>query len=204
MHIPAKPEKDPTEMLKSYKYLTDKTLQVEERETDALLESMVKNTGSLDLDDEGHWDFHGHSSGLVFLRRMREEFGDLMSQSDGDGTAFLSSRRQSSSLESPQSSGDVPLNSVSANVHDLPEIGFARKLCANALNDACALIRFVHQPTFYRMLSRVYTVSPEKYGNEENTFLPLLYATMALGCLFAKQQKSPLQIKGYEGAIDQG
>lgn len=165
---------------------------------------MVKKTGSLDLDEEGHWDFHGHSSGIVFLRRMREQFGDLMSQSDGAGMAFLSTRRHSASVESPQSMGDAPSDSGSPNVHDLPDINCARKLCGNALNDACALIRFVHQPSFYHMLDRVYTVPPELFGNEENRFLPLLYATMALGCLFAKQETSQLQTKGYEGAIDQG
>lgn len=174
------------------------------RGTDALLESMVKNTGSLDLDDEGHWDFHGHSSGIVFLRRMGEQFGDLMSQSDGAGTEFLSTRRHSLSFESPRSIEDAPPDSISPNVGDLPDINSARKLCGNALSDACALVRFVHQPSFYRMLNRVYLVSPENFGNEENRFLALLYATLALGCLFAKQEESQLQINGYEGAIDQG
>src|SRR4051794_13309004 len=43
--------------------------------TDAQLRSMVESTGQLDLDESGHWDFHGGSSGTVFVRRMREHFG---------------------------------------------------------------------------------------------------------------------------------
>src|ERR1700742_2750512 len=43
---------------------------------DAQLQSMVDRTGTLDLDDNGHWDFHGQSSGYVFMRKFRAQFGD--------------------------------------------------------------------------------------------------------------------------------
>ncbi|MCJ1261011.1 hypothetical protein MMC22_000875 [Lobaria immixta] len=176
----------------------------EEVENESLLESMVENTGSLDLDDQGYWDYHGHSSGLVFLRRMREQFGDLMGKSEGYGFPTLKARNLHLALESPKSNGESPLESNLPNTHDLPTKDCARSLCGYALDDACALMRFVHQPTFYTMLDRIYDVQPEYFGNEENRFLPLLYAVMALGCLFAKAEDSQLQINGYESAIDQG
>lgn len=48
------------------------------REKDPMLESMVSNTGSLDLDEEGNLDFHGHSSGRIFLCKMRSQLGELI------------------------------------------------------------------------------------------------------------------------------
>ena len=176
-------------------------------EKDSLLESMVENTGLLDIDDQGYWDFHGHSSGLVFLRRMREQFGDLMGKTEGSAMPFMKSRSPmslSQPFESPKSYVDSPMDPNLPNLQDLPTQDCARKFCEYALDDACALMRFVHQPTFYAMFDRVYNVAPEHFGNDENKFLPLLYAALALGCLFAKSETSKLQIEGYESAIDQG
>ena len=176
-----------------------------ETNKESLLESMVENTGSLDLDDQGHWDFHGHSSGLVFLRRMREQFGDLVDQPESSGLPILKTRSLSLALESPSKSyGNSPADFNYPNTHDLPSKECAQRLCEYALNDACAIFPFFHKPTFYSTLDRVYDALPEIVGKEESRFLPLLYATMALGCLFAKAEQSQLQIKGYEGAIDQG
>ena len=185
---------------------TGKTGSGGDGEKDSLLESMVENTGSLDLDDQGHWDFHGHSSGIVFLRRMREQFGDLMGATESRATAFLRTRRaQSQVFESPRSAiGESPADSNLPNTHDLPPRESAKQLCSNCLNDACALMRFVHQPTFYASFDRIYNTLPESYGNEENSFLPLLYVVLALGCLFGKDEASNLEQKGYESAIDQG
>ncbi len=174
-----------------------------ERDQESLLESMVEKTGSLDLDDQGYWDFHGHSSGLVFLRRMREKFGDWMGHLQEHGLPPAKTRKLAPAFDSPNSGANSP-DSMLPNLHDLPSRETARRLCEHALDDACALVPFVHKPTFYHMLSRVYDVSPETFGNDENRFLPLMYATMALGCLYAKAEQSPLQQHGYGGAIDQG
>lgn len=176
----------------------------QKREHESLLESMVENTGSLDLDDRGHWDFHGHSSGVVFLRRMREQFGDQVGHSEGYGLHILKNRHLDLAFESPQSGGDSPSDSLLPNFDDLPGQEHVRRLCEHALNDACAIFPFVHKPTFYQSLNRVYDTPPENFGIEEHQFLPLMYATMALGCLFAKAEQSPLQQQGYSGAIDQG
>jgi hypothetical protein len=176
----------------------------QEREQESLLESMVENTGSLDLDDRGHWDFHGHSSGMVFLRRMHEQFRDLIGHPEGEGLPILQNRDLDLAFESPKSGGDSLSDSLLPDFGDLPGKEYARRLCEHALNDACAIFPFVHKPTFYNLLNRVYDVPPEKFGNEEHRFLPLMYATVALGCLFAKAEQSPLQQRGYEGAIDQG
>ena len=181
---------------------SDPQLKLEdgEAEKESLLESMVENTGALDLDDQGHWDFHGHSSGLVFLRRMREQFGDLMGEAEGYGSPFLKTSPMSQVFDSPRS----PIDSPADAGLDLPSRECARGLCNNTLDEASAVMRFVHQPSFYASFDRVYDTSPDRYGNEENKFIPLLYAVMAVGCLFSKNENSKLHLGGYATAADHG
>ena len=174
-------------------------------EKDSMLESMVQDTGSLDLDDDGHWDFYGHSSSRAFLRKMREQFGDLIGMAEPVGMSQQASREQQPQLLSPSSSSvNSPRFSGMPSTSELPTKECAINLCRNALDDACAILRFVHQPTFYAMVDRVYDRRPEDLGSEELKFIPLLYSTLALGSLFATDEESELQSHGLENAIDQG
>ncbi|KAL8778530.1 MAG: hypothetical protein Q9194_001944 [Teloschistes cf. exilis] len=177
---------------------------VEEAGKEALLESMVHEAGSLALDDQGHWDFYGQSSGMVFLRRMREQFGDLLGKPEDSGTPFTKSSNVSSRLNSPTSANGSPLGPSSTNTHDLPARACAQKLCSCALDDAASLLRFVHQPTFYMMFDRAYDTPQEQLTSTDQKFLPLFYSVIALGCLFAKAEQSMLQSYGYESAAEQG
>lgn len=178
-----------------------------ETEKDSILESMVETTGLMDLDDEGHWDFHGSSSGRTFLKTMRDQFSDLMGKPSGSGLMFPSQRHDSTSqvLASPSSSSvSSPLGLRTPSVSDLPKKACTLKLCANALDDACAILRFVHQPTFYAMVDRVYDQPTEHLSSHEIKFLPLLYSTIALGTLFATNERSELISNGFNSAIEQG
>ncbi|KAL8667181.1 MAG: hypothetical protein Q9202_000753 [Teloschistes flavicans] len=175
-----------------------------EAEKEALLESMVHEAGSLDLDDQGHWDFYGQSSGMVFLRRMREQFGDLLGKPEDSGKPFTKSSNISSRLSSPTSANGSPSDRNSIRTHDLPAKACAQKLCSCALDDAASLLRFVHQPTFYMMFDRAYDVPQEQLTSADQKFLPLFYSVIALGCLFAKAEQSMLQSYGYESAAEQG
>ena len=58
------------------------------------------------------------------------------------------------------------------------------------MDDACALIPCVHQPSFYQSLDRIYDLSTDEYSTQDQRFLPLLYVVIALGCLFAKDEDS--------------
>ncbi len=185
----------------------EKNQQGSDGEKDSMLESMVANTGLLDLDDEGNWDFHGHSSGRVFLRKMREQFGDLMGQENPESKSspFMNySRNGSQTASSPRSAVESPMNPKPAFTHDLPHKNCALLLSGNALDDAGAILRLVHQPSYYAMLDRVYDIPQEEFGDEENRFVPLLYSVLALGTLFARAEQSELQTNGYGNAIDQG
>lgn len=205
MRIPVKAEEQASSQSTGRSQTSlDKSASAGEAEKDSL-ELMVENTGQLDLDDRGHWDFHGHSSGLVFLRQLREQFGDLIGSTEGRTTAFMrKTRAHSQVFDSPKSAADSPMDTNLPNTQDLPPRDCAEQLCSNSLNDACALMGFVHQPTFYAMFNRIYTTPPENFGNEENSFLPLLYVVLALGCLFDKTEHSNLERRGYESAIDHG
>jgi hypothetical protein len=164
---------------------------------ESLLETMVGNTGCLDRDDQGHWDYHGHTSGIIFVRRLRKQLGAVEPPVPRNMTAMLESPKSVSVSDSPQDASLPP-------THDLPPRAVAIRLCHNALDDACSLMRFVIEPKFFASLDRIYETPPEQFGNEENSFLPLLYIVMAVGCLFSDDGAGTLDLAGYEGAIGQG
>ncbi|KAL8843996.1 MAG: hypothetical protein Q9176_001691 [Flavoplaca citrina] len=175
-----------------------------EADKDSLLESMVLEAGSLHLDDQGHWDFFGQSSGMIFLRRMREQFGDLLAKFDDTGLPFTKSSSVSGRLMSPKPTSVSMRDSTKSNIEDLPAKPCALKLCQSAINDAAALFPFVHKPTFYRMFDRIYDIPRALYEPADEKFLPLFYSVIALGCLFETGEESMLQSYGYESAIDSG
>jgi hypothetical protein len=178
-------------------------------QNDAQLRSMIESTGQLDLDESGRWDFHGGSSGTVFVKRMREQFGGLLG--GGYGTPFLPRLPRTAPLgpiyDSPRSATESPYETGLPNTLDLPSRETARALCTMSLECACALLRFVHQPSFYEMFDRIYDLPPEQYGDEENRFLPLLYVLLALGCMFHSRptelEEEPA-IPNYKVGIESG
>ncbi|RMD39501.1 hypothetical protein DV735_g5625, partial [Chaetothyriales sp. CBS 134920] len=160
---------------------------------------MVDRVGSLDLDDQGYWDFHGHSSGFAFMRKFRAQFGEQYLPFPSN----LRSRNMNSMLESPMS---VHSDVNSSSTVDLPWKEVAIELCRNALDDCCALMRPVHRPTFFRRLHSIYETEPEQYSSQQLKFLPVLYVVMGLGCLFSppNSKASLLDHNGYREAMEQG
>ncbi|KAH8692744.1 putative C6 transcription factor [Talaromyces proteolyticus] len=171
---------------------------------ESLLQTMMENSGSLDLDDQGHWDYHGHSSGVIFMQRLRKQLGNFVTPP----RALSKPRSISQILETPKSQSESPQdsshNSNLPPTHDLPPRSVADKLCRNSFDHACVLMRCLHEPSFSAMVDRIYASSWDQFTNEEHTFLPLLYVVMAVGCLFSDDVESTLDVAGYEGAIGQG
>jgi hypothetical protein len=190
--------------------LAAKPVDASETDQDGQLRSMIESTGQLDLDEDGQWDFHGGSSGAVFINRMRQQFGGLLG---GDkGTPFLPKLPRpypgsTAVFDSPKSTTDSPFESGLPNTVDLPSREMARALVADSLGCACSLLRFVHEPTFNEMFDRIYDTPVENFGNEENRFLPLLYVVLALGCMFhtdpTEDPNEPVH-NTYRAGIDQG
>lgn len=86
---------------------------------------------------------------------------------------------------------------------ELPSKKEAISLCENAIIDAGAMQRVVHLPTFYKQLDRMYEIPTENYTNAENSFLPLLYAVLALGKLFS-QGEHDVDKSTYDTIVDEG
>ena len=199
-------DREPRQQDRENRSSSPKIEEDREADHDSMLESMVHNAGSLDIDEKGHWDFHGNWSAIVFLRALRKQLGDLMGQAEGYGVPFLDTRTLTSPINSPKSegSGATPSEIDIPNKEYLPTRDCAVLLCQCALDDACALMRFVHQPTFWAKFDLAYNSPSDRYGDTETRFLPLLYSVLALGALFATADRSKLQTWGYENAIDQG
>lgn len=168
---------------------------------------MIESTGQLDLDESGHWDFHGGSSGTVFVRRMREQFGGLLGN-DHSAPLFPRIPRPIMNppiFDSPRSSMESPMESGLPNTLDLPSREVAKVLCNCSLDRACSLLRFVHPPSFYEMVDRIYDIPPESFGDRENLFLPLLYVVLALGCMFHSDEEGEDEPQStYKTGIDHG
>ncbi|KAL7268949.1 Gypsy retrotransposon integrase-like protein 1 [Rhizina undulata] len=158
-----------------------------EAEKEALLESMVEAAGNLDIDETGHMDFIGHSSGVAFLNHLNKQFSSLLGDdSSSNAWKMIRSSAFPKVFDSPASSANSPLI-VNGNLPDtslLPSREMVAALVSACLDDACVLMCFVHRPTFDAMVQRIYDVSPEMYEEQENAFLPLLYLALAVGCLF--------------------
>jgi hypothetical protein len=169
---------------------------------DSHLEAMVKATGQLDLDEQGNWDYHGHSSGLSFMRGLRQ-FGDMF-QVPPDSSPSLKHRNMSVDPPSPSSTRSPAASSTALPLGtELPNKQDAISLCENAIIDAGAMQRVVHLPTFYKQLDRMYEIPTESYANAENNFLPLLYAVLALGKLFS-QGEHEMDKSNYDTVVDEG
>ncbi|KAL2752551.1 hypothetical protein ACRALDRAFT_1044581 [Sodiomyces alcalophilus JCM 7366] len=173
---------------------------------DAQLLSMIESIGQLDLDDQGGWDFHGVSSGAVFLRRMKEHFQGLMGP-PGTQLPFLPPKSRLQGLRYQDSSnvstGSSPWEPASPHMPELPPREYARKLCYYSLNCATCLTRIVHIPSFYDMFDRIYAKPYEALTHEERRHLGLLYAVMAVGCMYDNFDDSGPQA-AYQQTVEQG
>ena len=79
----------------------------------------------------------------------------------------------------------------------LPSEEEARALCDNAIIQYSAMLRVVHLPTFYKQMDRIYKVPSENYGQAETSFLPLLFAVLALGKLYSEHEQG-VDVTGYD------
>lgn len=113
---------------------------------------------------------------------MAEQLNGLL----GDSQILAKTYRESSMMDfdTPRSVTEYPFDFRLPNTADLPSQEVAKALCYDALSCACCLLRFIHQPSFYRMFDRIYNIPAKDFGDDENQHLPLLYMMLALGCLF--------------------
>jgi hypothetical protein len=105
----------------------------------------------------------------------------------------------SGQLPLPQTGGSArsllyPARTEPVTTCMLPSEATAVRLTRTTLEDACCLMKFIHQPSFDRLLHRVYHLGAENNTLKEESFLPLLYMTLAIGELFSPLRKThPIQ-----------
>ncbi|KAK3938339.1 putative transcriptional regulatory protein [Diplogelasinospora grovesii] len=181
--------------------------QQQHENPDAQIMSMIETIGQLDLNEGGEWDFHGISSGAVFLRRMKEHFQGLLGNDYRIPFLPRPSRPAGMfSLDSPRSNASSPWDvSALPNIYDLPPKEKVRELCYYSLSCATCLLRVVHEPSFYEMLEKLYEQPQDSWGNAEHRFLGLLYSVMALGCMYNISEDDPSSPPiSYKAAMDEG
>ncbi|KAL2202674.1 hypothetical protein CC79DRAFT_1280031 [Sarocladium strictum] len=171
---------------------------------EAQLTSMIDSIGQLDLDERGGWDFHGNSSGSVFLKRMRENFRGLLGPQTKLPFLPRADRPQGvMSLDAP-SPGSISSFANAGTPNDLPPKEQARSLCYYSLSCATCLVRIVHVPSFYAKFEAIYDKNPETLSLEESRFLGLVYAVLALGCMYKNLDDSSSNKTAYKDSLDEG
>ncbi|PVH75708.1 hypothetical protein DL98DRAFT_316562 [Cadophora sp. DSE1049] len=165
-------------------------------EEDSLLESMVDSSGVLVKDDMGRWDFYGQASGVMFVRGLQNNV-QKMHIMDPRALPAPKSAAVSQLLESP-------MPQIEFSVKELPSKADAMAFCHTALSDVFVLTRFIHQPTFYAIVDRIYTVPSRDFDCEERRALPLLYAVLAIGCFFNKDRKAHSDEGDSDSYVQQG
>lgn len=167
--------------------------------------SMIETIGQLDLTEGGEWDFHGISSGALFLRKMKENFHGLLGR---DSLVPYLARPPRPpglfSLDSPRSSGSSPWDAASPPYYTLPPKEHARTLCYFSLNCATCLLRIIHLPSFFETFDRLYEQAPDNLGPEDHRQLGLFYAVLALGCMYNISEESESNPINYKAAMDEG
>ncbi|CAK7208594.1 Gypsy retrotransposon integrase-like protein 1 [Sporothrix bragantina] len=171
------------------------------------LMSMIETIGQLDLTEGGEWNFHGKSSGAVFLRKMKENFHGLLGR---DSLVPYLARPPKYpgvfSLDSPRSAGSSPFDSNSVPpYYNLPPKEHARTLCYFSLNCATCLLRIVHVPSFFESFDRLYEKGPENLGPDDHRSLSLFYSVLALGCMYNISEESDTENPvHYKAALEEG
>ncbi|EKJ71146.1 hypothetical protein FPSE_08652 [Fusarium pseudograminearum CS3096] len=169
---------------------------------DGHLTSMIDSVGQLDLDEKGSWDFHGISSGAVFLKRMKEHFRGMLGPSSK--APFLPRAERPAGLDSPSLSSVGTPFSIAPSYPELPPKDITRKLCYYSLSCATCLIRIVHVPTFYEQMDKIYERPLDNLTKEETQYLGLLFSVMALGCMYNNLDDTDPRSMAYQDATEEG
>jgi hypothetical protein len=128
---------------------------------------------------QGEQGYQGYSAEMAFMQRMKEKLGVW----PGVDTSrrFRCRDPVAPSLFKP----DKQL----ADQASLPPKKRGIELIKAAL-DSHTLLQVVHRPSFDESVLVLYSLSPREYGSEEMRLLPLVYAVMALGCLYTEPDAS--------------
>ena len=149
------------------------------------LETMITASGLLNIDEEGHCQYHGDFAGLAFLQQIDERCSQLLGVNRPKQKPY-----SNTPIQQAFGSGISMYKSVTDHMimFDLPTKETALHLTSYALRNALSLMNFIYEPAFKGLLERIFDTKPENYSAEELSFLPLLYVVLAIGELFSGSQ----------------
>ncbi|CAD6499315.1 BgTH12-03435 [Blumeria graminis f. sp. triticale] len=163
--------------------LIDITSESKTENKGMILCSPVDGTGRLNQDGSGNWDFHGESSGIGFLHQIQERVYGFLSD---DKTPLFpnSTPDMLSSCAALTFSPQPPYKPP--GLPDLPLRETAEALCKAAFSKTYFLYCFVHLPTFYETLDKIYEPPRDTSDDSNSQFFALLFAILALGYITQK------------------
>ncbi|KIW23502.1 uncharacterized protein PV07_11695 [Cladophialophora immunda] len=123
--------------------------------------------------EEAEDGFQGYSGDRAFIQRMREKIKNW------PGDNVRSRIRPPMRPVAKLFDCDYSLAASAC----LPSKERARAL-VDAAVESYSLFPILHRPTFDRSFENMYAIPPSDYTAEQLRFLPLLYALLALGCMF--------------------
>lgn len=168
------------------------------RREENMLESMVQDSTHMKIDSRGLVDFRGSSSSFHFVRAM---YGNL-SKMLGSGPMEMAGDHVQLSLD------DIPFPDLQLDDLFLPPRPIARKLYDYMFDHSMVFVHFFHRPTFIKHFKMVYDYHFEQNGPGKSDdkqqksikpsdfakFLPLLYASFAVGCIYAADDAADIGI----------
>jgi len=167
------------------------------RRDENMLESMVQDGMSMKVDRQGSIDYRGSSSSFHFVRAMYGNLSKLLGSGPNEmagDTAQLSS-------------DDIPFPELQLDDLFLPPRPIAHRLYDYMFDHSIVFVHFFHKPTFIKNFQMVYDYHFEqnglgKEGDSKQSirpadfqkFLPLLYASFAVGCVYAADDAADIGI----------
>jgi hypothetical protein len=176
------------------------------RRDENMLQSMVQDSTHMKIDHQGSIDYRGSSSSFHFVRSMYGNISKLL----GSGPMEMAGDTALISLD------DIPFPDLQLDDFFLPPRPIARKLYEYMFDHSMVFVHFFHRPTFIKHFEMVYDYHFEQNGPGRNDdkqqtikpsdfarFLPLLYASFAVGCIYAADDATDIGIPNvHEAAYD--
>jgi hypothetical protein len=162
----------------------------------------LKTRGSLQVDDEGKHNYHNHFAGFTFLQRMWEQYSRILSwRTEKTDPSLPLTITHVFSFSHPALKRRRGLTSRDSET--LPSREIAVHLARVCLENACCTLKFIHTPSFDRILGRLYELDPEDYSDADQKSLALVFAVLAIGVVFSKDDagkidSNRIRIEGYD------
>jgi hypothetical protein len=172
------------------------------QEDDARLASIIQPTGQLHIDEGDRWEFHGASSGALFVGWISEHFARLATSDCSTPFVPVSPLAELPSLDI---SRPAMLGEASRlGLFRLPARDVALRLCTYAFSYTTCLLRVVHIPSFWKRFDELYSSTSLGFSVSDQRSLALLSAVLALGCMYDIDENDPNTPNSYDDALQEG